>query len=109
MVGEALKVEDLSGELQIRLYKAVLRLRQIEEALAELYKQQEMRTPTHFGVGQEAVAGGVCEALEPDDVIYSHHRCHNHYIAKGGKLDGLVAELYGRETGCSKDAVGPST
>ena len=92
----------ISPEQEIALYKAMLRIRRSEEILAELYKEKEMRTPTHFGIGQEAVAVGVCTALETDDVVYTHHRCHTHYLAKGGSLLGLVAELYGRETGCSR-------
>ena len=80
----------------------MLRLRYAEQILAEHYKLQEIRTPVHFGIGQEAVAVGVCSALEKEDVIFSHHRCHNHYLAKGGDLDSFIAELYGRETGCSK-------
>lgn len=80
----------------------MLRLRQCEERLAEIYKEQIIRTPTHFGIGQEAVAVGVCEALNDQDVVYSHHRCHNHYLAKGGDLYRLVAELLGKEDGCSK-------
>lgn len=87
---------------QIRLHKNLLRVRCAEEILAERYKQQEMRTPTHFGIGQEAVAVGVCEALRKEDVLYSHHRCHTHYLAKGGSLLGLAAELYGRANGCSR-------
>ncbi|MCP4002560.1 MAG: thiamine pyrophosphate-dependent dehydrogenase E1 component subunit alpha [bacterium] len=92
----------VDDETLIRLYRTVLELRQAEITLAELYKEQMMRTPTHFGVGQEAVAAGVCVALQKSDLIYSHHRGHNHYLAKGGSLDGLVAELYGKETGCSR-------
>jgi pyruvate dehydrogenase E1 component alpha subunit len=60
-----------------------------------------MRTPTHFGIGQEAVAVGVCHSLRRDDVVYSHHRCHNHFLAKGGSVYKLAAELYGRADGCS--------
>lgn len=86
----------------VRLYKSVYRIRRTEETLADLYKQQEMRTPTHFGVGQEAVAAGVCEALRSNDVVYTHHRSHNHYLAKGGSIAELAAELYGRETGCAR-------
>lgn len=92
----------LSPELEISLYRNLLRIRNAELTLAELYKEQEMRTPTHFGVGQEGVAVGVCAALFNDDVVYSHHRCHTHYLAKGGSLLGMVAELYGREDGCSR-------
>jgi pyruvate dehydrogenase E1 component alpha subunit len=92
----------LPKDAEISLYRGMLRIRHAEESLAELYKEKEMRTPTHFGIGQEAVAVGVCEVLRKDDVVYSHHRCHTHYLAKGGSLLGLVAELYGREAGCSK-------
>lgn len=91
-----------SVDLEVRLYKSLLRIRRVEETLADLYREKEMRTPTHFGIGQEAVAVGVCEALEGSDVVYSHHRCHTHYLAKGGSLLGLAAELYGRVDGCSR-------
>ena len=84
-----------------KLYQESLWLRLCEEKLAALYREQEMRTPTHFGTGQEAVAVGVCQALEAGDVVYSHHRCHNHFLAKGGDFYKLAAELYGRATGCS--------
>ena len=92
----------LPPETEIRLYRQLIRVRHAEETLAALYKEKEMRTPTHFGVGQEAVAVGVCAALRNDDVVYTHHRSHTHYLAKGGSLLGLVAELYGREDGCSR-------
>lgn len=84
-----------------RLLSEMIRIRRVEETLADLYPSQEMRTPTHFSIGQEAVAVGVCAALRRDDVVYSGHRCHAHYLAKGGDLSGMVAELYGRETGCA--------
>jgi pyruvate dehydrogenase E1 component alpha subunit len=80
----------------------MMRIRRTEETLADLYKEQEMRTPTHFSIGQEGVAVGVCAALERDDPVYSGHRCHAHYLAKGGNLPAMVAELYGRETGCAR-------
>jgi len=84
------------------LLRDMVRIRRVEETLAELYPSGEMRTPTHFSIGQEAVAVGVCGALRRDDVVYSGHRCHAHYLAKGGDLRGMVAELYGRETGCAR-------
>lgn len=86
----------------IHFYKELLRIRRVEEILADEYRTGSMRTPTHFGIGQEAVAVGVCQALEIEDVVYTHHRCHTHYLAKGGNLLGLVAELFGREAGCSR-------
>ena len=91
-----------STDLSIRLYKSLLRIRRAEEILADEYRKGSMRTPTHFGIGQEAPAVGVCEALENDDVVFTHHRSHTHYLAKGGRLLGLVAELLGREAGCSR-------
>jgi len=78
----------------------MLRIRMVEEALAERYAEQEMRCPMHLCIGQEAIAAGVCAALRPDDVMFSNHRAHGHYLAKGGDLDAMVAELYGRSTGC---------
>jgi pyruvate dehydrogenase E1 component alpha subunit len=92
----------LDADTEVSLYRNMLRVRNAEETLAALYREKEMRTPTHFGVGQEGVAVGVCDALRIDDVVYTHHRCHTHYLAKGGSLLGLVAELYGREAGCSR-------
>lgn len=84
------------------LLRSMVRIRVVEETLAERYKEQEMRTPTHFSIGQEAVAVGVSSALRRDDVVYSGHRCHAHYLAKGGDLTAMVAELYGRESGCAR-------
>jgi pyruvate dehydrogenase E1 component alpha subunit len=80
----------------------MIRIRTVEQTIADLYPEGEMRTPTHFSIGQEAVAVGVCGALRRDDVVYSGHRCHAHYLAKGGDLLGMVAELHGREAGCAR-------
>jgi TPP-dependent pyruvate/acetoin dehydrogenase alpha subunit len=93
---------DAPPEIRRRLLAEMIRIRTVEQTLADLYPQGEMRTPTHFSIGQEAVAAGVCAALRRDDVAYSGHRCHAHYLAKGGDLAGMVAELYGRETGCAR-------
>ena len=91
-----------SVETQVRFYRALLRIRRSEEILADEYRKGTMRTPTHFGIGQEATAVGACEALAPGDGVYSHHRCHTHYLARGGDLFRMVAELMGREAGCSR-------
>jgi TPP-dependent pyruvate/acetoin dehydrogenase alpha subunit len=92
----------MTTELRRRLLRDMIRIRRAEETLADLYPAQEMRTPTHFSIGQEAVAVGVCAALQQTDAVYSGHRCHAHYLAKGGSLDAMVAELYGKETGCAR-------
>jgi len=93
---------EITGDLSLRLLRDMMRIRRTEETLADLYKEQEMRTPTHFSIGQEAVAVGVCAGLKRDDVVYSGHRCHAHYLAKGGDLLAMVAELYGKEIGCAR-------
>src|ERR1700716_413693 len=90
-----------AAELLVALHHGLLRVRLTEEFLAERYREQEMRTPAPFGSGQEAVSAGVCQALRADDVVFSHHGCHNHYLAKGGSIYELAAELYGRADGCS--------
>ena len=82
------------------MLQSMLRIRRVEEAIATRYAEQEMRCPMHLCIGQEAIAVGVCAALDPVDRVFSNHRAHGHYLAKGGDLNAMVAELYGRATGC---------
>ena len=84
----------------LALFRSMLRIRRIEEALGDRYAEQEMRCPMHLCIGQEAIAVGVCAALSSQDVVFGNHRAHGHYLAKGGNLKAMVAELYGRMTGC---------
>jgi pyruvate dehydrogenase E1 component alpha subunit len=72
----------------------------VEEAIAQRYPEEEMRCPIHLCIGQEAVAVGVCDALSRSDKVFSNHRAHGHYLAKGGDLNAMIAEIYGRATGC---------
>jgi TPP-dependent pyruvate/acetoin dehydrogenase alpha subunit len=83
------------------MYLTMLRIRKFEERVAQLVSQNEIVCPCHLYIGEEAVATGVCSALRTDDHVFSTHRSHGHYIAKGGDLKALMAELYGRATGCS--------
>lgn len=83
------------------LYQQMLRIRLVEEEIAKRYSEQKMRCPTHLSIGQEAVAVGVSSALTVEDKVYSSHRAHAHYLAKGGSVDKLIAELYGKQTGCT--------
>ena len=85
---------------ELDLFYRMLRIRLVEEAIAERYSDQEMRCPIHLSIGQEAVAVGACYELNVYDVIVSTHRSHGHYLAKGGSLDAMFGELYGRVTGC---------
>lgn len=84
------------------LLKQLLRIRMVEEAIAERYSEQTMRCPVHLSIGQEAIAVGVCSRLTPEDYVISNHRAHAHYLAKGGDLQKMIAELFGKKTGCSK-------
>ena len=87
---------------KIELYREMKRIRLLEERIKEEFPLQEMRTPMHSCIGQEAVAVGTCQNLLVGDVVYSNHRGHGHYLAKGGDMNALVAELYNRAEGCSK-------
>ncbi len=91
----------MTEESDARLYRDMLLIRMVEEEIARRYPEQEMRCPTHLCIGQEAVAAGVCAALQETDVVLSGHRSHGHYLAKGGSLPRMIAEIYGRSTGCS--------
>ena len=90
----------MSIELKLSLFKSMLRIRMVEERLASLYSEQEMRCPMHLCIGQEAIAVGVSHALTKEDKVFSNHRAHGHYLAKGGDLLAMIAELYGRDIGC---------
>jgi len=91
----------IAPDVARRMLYGVMRIRVIEERIRDLYAEQEMRCPTHFSIGQEAVAVGVCTHLTPDELITSAHRSHAHYLAKGGDLRAMLAELYGKATGCA--------
>lgn len=88
-------------DLLLHLYREMLRIRRVEEEIARLYPEQEMRCPVHLCIGQEAVAVGVCAALRREDAVVSSHRAHGHYLAKGGDLKAMLAEIYGKSTGCA--------
>lgn len=99
--GKESRLKSIPADILRDMYRTMVKIRKEGERIAELYPEQEMRCPTHLSVGQEAVAVGVCANLRKDDYVFSFHRCHAHYLAKGGNLRRLVAELYGRKTGCA--------
>ncbi|MBC7905464.1 MAG: thiamine pyrophosphate-dependent dehydrogenase E1 component subunit alpha [Rhodospirillaceae bacterium] len=86
--------------VRLDLYRSMQRIRLVEEEIAKRYSEQEMRCPVHLSIGQEATAVGSCAALRNDDQIISSHRGHGHYMAKGGNLKAMLAEIYGRVDGC---------
>lgn len=83
------------------LFAAMLRIRRVEEEIARRYPEQQMRTPVHLCVGQEAVPVGVSRSLRRSDKVLTGHRSHGQYLAKGCDLRRMIAEIYGRASGCS--------
>jgi TPP-dependent pyruvate/acetoin dehydrogenase alpha subunit len=88
--------------MHARLYRALYRIRRVEEEIARVYATDKIKSPVHLSIGQEAVSVGVCEALRPHDVVFGSYRGHALYLAKGGNMNAMVAELYGKATGCTK-------
>ncbi len=84
-----------------RLYRSLLRIRRLEEEVARVYSSDKIKSPVHLSIGQEAASVGVCAALQPRDVVFGTYRGHALYLAKGGDMHRMVAEMYGKATGCT--------
>lgn len=83
-----------------RLYEQMYRIRRFEETLLELFSAGKLVGTTHTCIGQEADAAGVIACLDPErDIVFSNHRCHGHYLAFTGDLEGLFGEVMGKMTG----------
>jgi pyruvate dehydrogenase E1 component alpha subunit len=95
---------DIPTDILKEMHVKMVKIRKFEEKVAEilLSPKKEITTPCHLYIGQEAIATGVCANLRKDDYVLSTHRSHGHFIAKGGDLKALMAELYCRKTGCSR-------
>jgi pyruvate dehydrogenase E1 component alpha subunit len=92
----------VSREVLRSFFREMLLIRRFEEKVEERFRAGELPGFLHVALGQEAVATGVCAALEREDVIASTHRAHGHTIAKGTPVDKIMAELYGKLEGCSR-------
>ena len=88
--------------LNERLYYSLYRIRRVEEEIADIYPTDKIKSPVHLSIGQEAVSVAVCDALNRDDIVFGTYRGHALYLAKGGDLKGMIAELYGKIDGCAK-------
>ncbi len=101
---------DLTGvapDTLLKLYQQMLRLRRMEEAMhQEYHPADEMRCPIHFCIGQESIPAALSLHVKPDDYLFSHHRSHGYYFAKGSPLRELFAEIYGKVTGSSGGKAG---
>lgn len=86
----------------LELYKKIFLIRSVEEKISSEYINQKMRCPVHLSIGQELVPSVLSFFLNKKDKVISTHRCHAHYLAKGGSLKKMIAELHGKKTGCAK-------
>lgn len=89
-----------------QLLRVMVRIRMVEEAIADRYSEQKMRCPVHLSIGQEAPAAAFALVAEKDDYAVSTHRAHAHFLAKGGSVTELICEIYGKVGGCSRGAGG---
>lgn len=93
---------DNSSDADIEsLYKALRRIRRVEERVAEIYPSDKIKSPIHLAIGQEFISVGVCDSLRPGDVVSGTYRGHALYLARGGDLAAMMAEMYGKSTGCA--------
>jgi pyruvate dehydrogenase E1 component alpha subunit len=96
---EVARTDPLGAALGGALLRAMWRIRAFEERVGQLTRASEVHGLVHLSIGQEAVAVGVCSQLTDDDAVYGNHRAHGHAIAKGVPLEGVMAELMGRDGG----------
>jgi len=89
-----------------RLFRSLFLIRRVEEEIARVYPSDKIMSPVHLSIGQEAISVGVCATLRPEDVVFGTYRCHALYLAKGGNLKAMIAELYGKMAGCAKGKAG---
>lgn len=84
-----------------RLYRTLRLVRAVEEEVARVYPTDRIKSPVHLSIGQEFVSAGVCDVLEARDQVSITYRGHAAYLAKGGDLKAMIAELYGKRDGCA--------
>ena len=92
----------LDKRVRLDLLREMHYVRLVEEEIAARYPGEQMRCPVHLSIGQEGVPAGFALAVRDTDFAVSTHRGHAHYLAKGGDLGAMIAEIYGKSTGCSK-------
>ncbi|MDO9580577.1 MAG: thiamine pyrophosphate-dependent dehydrogenase E1 component subunit alpha [Bacteroidales bacterium] len=95
-------MEKYSKEFLRQLYRMMLRIRLCEESFIDPILNGDVRCPCHLYSGEEAIAAGICASLNETDYIFGNHRSHGHFLAKGGSMNELTAEIYCKETGCSR-------
>lgn len=94
------------NKVSLDLYKRMYLIRRAEELIIKHYPEDEMKTPMHMSMGQEAIAAAVCHALGPEGQIFASYRSHAAFLAKTGDTDRFFAELYGKESGTASGRAG---
>jgi TPP-dependent pyruvate/acetoin dehydrogenase alpha subunit len=92
----------LDKQTRLALLEEMYYIRLVEEEIAARYPREQMRCPVHLSIGQEGVPAGFALSVRDTDFAVSTHRGHAHYLAKGGNLGAMIAEIYGKSTGCSR-------
>ena len=99
-------MEERSNSPEARLYRSMYLIRRVEEEIIRLYPTDKIKSPVHLSIGQEAVSAAVCDHLEKSDVLFGTYRGHALYLAKGGDVPRMMAELYGKVDGCARGKAG---
>ncbi len=103
--GQGERRDDVDARFE-GLFRQMLRIRRVEERVIELYPSDRVQSPVHLSIGQEGVAVGVCDALRSDEPLFANYRGHSWYLAKGGGMPAMFAELFGRATGVAGGKAG---
>jgi TPP-dependent pyruvate/acetoin dehydrogenase alpha subunit len=99
-------MEERSNSPAARLYRSMYLIRRVEEEIIRLYPTDKIKSPVHLSIGQEAVSAAVCDHLERTDILFGTYRGHALYLAKGGDVPRMMAELYGKVDGCARGKAG---
>jgi TPP-dependent pyruvate/acetoin dehydrogenase alpha subunit len=99
-------MEERTNSPAARLYRSMYLIRRVEEEIIRLYPTDKIKSPVHLSIGQEAVSAAVCDHLEKSDVLFGTYRGHALYLAKGGDVPRMMAELYGKVDGCARGKAG---
>ncbi len=99
-------MKERTNSLAARLYRSMFLIRRVEEEIVRLYPTDKIKSPVHLSIGQEAVSAAVCDHLERSDVVFGTYRGHALYLAKGGDVPRMMAELYGKVDGCARGKAG---
>jgi len=98
---EPIKIAGINSDTLIAYLRSMQLIRCAEEQIGELVKEGVAKTPCHLGIGQEAIAVGVASSLNSSDRVFGNHRSHSHFLALGGDVDSLIAEVLGKADGAS--------